>query len=580
MPDPNTPLANSLTLDKLHKAIPHGFRSEIPSTPKSLPPEVDRGELMPEQWAEYALQLIAAYSRAMTDSLELYLPLPEADRFHASTSRIRMIKGSNRAGKTNSATAEFARIWRGRDPYMKRRDGGLNMLAVGKDTKHLGSPMWRKLYFPGAFEIVPDEDTGMWRAVRPDPLDPRHIDPIDLGRQELWKPGPSFIPPSEIETLSWENKAEGVPSLAVLKNGSQARFCASGAFPRQGDENDTVWFDEEIENKKWLGEALRSTVKPKGILFWSYTPQASTPQAFTLYRRAEAGEAGIEAFFMSIEDNPYLDDEARAAFYRDCAAEGDEHLAVCYYGRDAILGRMVYPTYDLDVHGTDAHPIPDNWMRVTVIDPGTRRAAVLFGAVPPTASHVEIYEERVVENKDAFALGQEIRRIEAMHSIEARVIDKKGAQPRTAGRSIGDSTADHYMKEFERAGVWPARLQGRGFVWSNPDTQSRELTLKAMLTAKTMRLHRGRTYRLDKQMKARYYDKHKPHLREARSEHDLTDCCEYLAAFFEDGIYYHAPEKPRIPQMARRDANVIKAVERLRKAPEQRARMMARYRGR
>lgn len=558
---------SSLTLENLHKFVPDDARDEIPSTPKSLPPEVDKGELLPKQYAEYALKLIAAYCRAMKDSLQLYLPLSIADDFHSCMDRIRLVKGSNRSGKTQAATAEFARVIRGKDPYLKRKTSDLITLAVGKDQKHLGDPMWRKLYFPGAFEIVPDEQTGLWRSVRPDPNNPRQLDPVDDARRELWKPAPPFLPPSAIapKGLSWENKSEGVPSLVRLNNGTHVWFCASGGFPRQGTSYDFVWFDEEIENKHWLGESLRGLVQREGVFVWSYTPQASTPQAFELSRRAAAGEEDISLFFLSIEDNPYLTDKAKRAFYRDCAAEGPEALAIKWYGKDAIAGRMVYPTYDLDVHGIEAREIPANWMRVAAIDPGTRFAAVVFGAVPPTASHVEIYAEIVVENKDAFALGQAFQRISGIHHFEAYIIDKKGSQPRAPGRSIGDSTADHYRREFKRAGVRPNHLGTDGFIFSNPDCQSRELTLKGMLTNKTIRFHRGQTNRLDRQIKNRYYDKNNPTRREMRTEHDLVDALEYVAAFFENGVYYNPPPKPRDPAMSPRDARVYRAVQRLTK---------------
>jgi hypothetical protein len=65
-----------------------------------LPPAVNDGELLPKQYAEYALKLIAAYCRAMKDALQLYLPLQTAEEFHSCTDRIRLIKGSNRSGKS------------------------------------------------------------------------------------------------------------------------------------------------------------------------------------------------------------------------------------------------------------------------------------------------------------------------------------------------------------------------------------------------------------------------------------------------------------------------------------------------
>ncbi len=78
-----------------------------------------------------------------------------------------LLSGSNQSGKTFCAGIEFARIMRGMDPFNKREPGNLLTLVLGKDENHLGQTIWQKLFFPGAFYMLRDEETGLWRAVRP-----------------------------------------------------------------------------------------------------------------------------------------------------------------------------------------------------------------------------------------------------------------------------------------------------------------------------------------------------------------------------------------------------------------------------
>lgn len=551
-----------LTLTDLHRFIPREDRSEIPSTPKSLPPEANVGKVVSASLhAEYAMRLIAAYCRRLKDALNLYLPLPAADRFHASTCRIRLLNGSNQAGKSLSAMAEFARIVRGMDPYKKRSAKNLVTLSIGKDQKHVGQVMWRKLWMPGEFEIVKDEQTGAWRSVRPDPNDPLHVDPSDLARKREWQPSPPLIPPSCVDRIAWEDKAAGVPSLVVFNNGTESWFCTSNGEPRQGIQVDLANIDEEVNGKYWLPEIWPRLVKRDGIFFWSYTPQESTPEAYALYQRFENGDPGVRAFPLLIEDNPYLTDEAKIALYRDYASQGAEQVRVRWYGEHAIASRVVYPEFLEEFHEVDAFPIPHNWMRIATIDPGTTTAAALFGAVPPHASHLDIYDELVVKNDDADAFARAFREKAGTNVFEVRIIDKKAGDQRSMGRS--NTVAEHYQEAFERAGIPAARISGRGFSFGTPDVQARELSVKRFLNEQLVRLHRGKTSQLVRQIKGRLRDIRNPERRESRTEHDLCDDLEYMIAYFDGrGLYYTAPPSYKPSTMSPYDRSVMRFFDR------------------
>lgn len=542
--DSNQPF-QKLTLEDLHRFLPDDLRDEVPSTPKSLPPAVDAGEKMPAQYAEYCLRVIAAYCRMMQDALELYIPLPKAELFHSSPCRIRLASGSNQSNKTFCSGVEYARFMRGMDPYQKLPKNNLSTMVVGKSQDHIGQVIWKKLYFPGAFEVIPDEDTGFYRSVRPDPNNPKYLDPIDLARRDEWRPAPPFMPPSCFAPggIAYEKKAEGVPAQITTITGSNGIFCTSNGAPRNGIQLHYAWFDEELikrAGRSWYSETMPRLVRFGGKFVWSYTPQESAPEAFELHRRFLRGDAGVQEFNFQIEDNPYFAPEDKAALYADYVAMGPEELAVRWYGNYAIHGRTVYPQYDLGEQGVEPFEIPDNWMRVAAIDPGTTCAAALFGAIPPEGNRLYVYAELMVKNKDATEFAKEVKRIVAGHRFEAFVIDKKGGAQTSMGRT--DRVCDHYSKAFRDVGVTPSRLSGLDFVFGSSVCEARELSVKAMLNNRSLKFFRGRTNQLDRQLKNRYYDKNNRKRRESRTEHDLCDTIEYLVAFFDEtGLYYKTP---------------------------------------
>lgn len=441
---------------------------------------------------------------------------------------------------TLTAMAEFARIIRGLDPFKKLPAGNLRTMSVGIDQDYLGQVLWKKLWFPGAFEIVPDEVDGFWRAVRPDPLNPKTVDPIDAARMAEWRPAPPLLPGDEIAKVNYEKAGEGVPSLVLMRNGTESLFCTSRGNPRQGIQLNFVNFSEELLSTKWLGDAMARLVRYGGSFMWDCTPENSTPQLYDLHKRVLNGDPDVEEFKLLIENNPYFTEDSKRRLYNDLAALGADTLAVKWHGEYAIAGRSAYPMYNLDDHGIEPYAIPHDWMVCVAIDPGSRAQGAVFGAVPPDASRLEIFGALVVKNQNAYAFAKELKRIVGWRRLEVKVIDKKGSDPRSPGRD--NTIADHYMKEFERAGLLPARLMGHGFVHGSSDCEARELSVKAMFSSGELKLHKtASVMMLDHQLKNRFYDKNNPHRRETRTEHELPDCLEYLVAYFDGGLYYHAP---------------------------------------
>jgi hypothetical protein len=152
--------------------------------------------------------LVEAYTKRKRDGLLLYRPINKTiQKFHKSRARIRLVSGGNQSGKTSSALACIVRIWRGMDPYKKRPDKNLRILQCSLDLDHIGQVIWHKIWWPGLFQILPDEETGLWRAVRPDPENPTEIDPIDLEREDLWMPSPPLLP--ALRSRGWRGRRRG-----------------------------------------------------------------------------------------------------------------------------------------------------------------------------------------------------------------------------------------------------------------------------------------------------------------------------------------------------------------------------------
>jgi hypothetical protein len=464
---------------------------------------------------------------------------------------------------TLTAEAEFARIARGKDPYNKRARSNLKMMAVGKDLSHVGQVMWRKLHWTGAFEIIIDQETGFYRSVRPDPRNPQVVDPSDLARRAEWMPAPPIIPASDIAGMSWESKGEGIPSIVHMTNGTEIMFRTSKGEPPNGIQLDVIHFDEEIENRNWYPEMVPRMARYGGMFFWSATPQAQTPQFFTLHERCVAGEPGIEEFALLIENNPYLDAEAKEAMRLDLLAMGEDEYAVRWLGKYAIQGRQVYPTYDQRIHGIA--PLSDedtkDWMLLVVLDPGSTMNAFAIMGVPPSADRLVVLEECEIKNKDAAAVAAEVKRRLRGRRPEAYVIDYRAGRQTSIGRN--DSVVDHYVKEFKKAGVPPAAINGVGFVWGCDIPEAREMSVKRLLNASPPRLQfvSQRTASMDRQVRGRYYDKNDGNRREKRTVHDLCDVLEYGAAFFDETGLYHKPPPAPVPLTTAYDERLWRSLQ-------------------
>lgn len=298
---------------------------------------------------EYPNLVYALWEKCFENSLLLFKALPAARPFYKSPAKRRLIVGSNRAGKTCHACAEIARIVRGYHPRIPRKNG--KMLCVGLDEEHIAPNMWEKLTQPGLFKLIPDESTGVPRAVRPDPTNPLVIDPSDMARKSEWYNAPPMIPPEEYDYdggIVWRDKGKNCPGIVKIRStGWKMMFYPSGGHPRRGLDVHFAWFDEEVAQTLWFTETMPRLLDHGGSFLWSATPQTDTEELLKLHRRFEAGDPDVAEFALRLDDNPYQSAEDKARLYNDLKDFGDEVLQVRYYGKWGILGRQVYPDFDL-----------------------------------------------------------------------------------------------------------------------------------------------------------------------------------------------------------------------------------------
>jgi hypothetical protein len=435
-----------------------------PEVPQWLTPDVDpEADNGPSLYQLSELRrVLAERARRKMEALNLYEPLPEQERFHASKCRQRLARGGNRSGKTLCAAVEVARAVTGKDPTRKYPLTDGRAFLVGKDLDHIGQVMWRKLGRPGAFKIIRDEDTGDWRAFRP-------WEPADEARSEEAKPAPPLIPKRLVKAVAWENKAKGIPKKVLLTNGWEINFYSSEGKPPQGSDIDLWWFDEEIVDPEWHPEMVARVLDRRGRGLWSATPQAGTEKLLELHDIAEQErdweKPSVEEFVILLADNPHIGEQEKKDF---AATLNEDEQRVRIAGEFLISSFKVYPEYSDIVHGVDPFDIPADWTRYAAIDPGRQVCAVLFAAVPPpeAGEFVYLYDELYIQNCDAEQFGQRMRDKTQGQNMELFIIDSH--MSRVTEMGSGRTVEEQYSQKLRKYRV-TCRRTGHGFLWGSDD---------------------------------------------------------------------------------------------------------------
>jgi len=481
------------------------------------------------------------------EALRLYEPLPSQLAFHASMAAERIIIGSNRGGKTLPAAVEMARAVTGCDPYGRYPLTDGRCYCVGRDGRHLGAVMWRKLGRAGAFSIIRDIGTGLWRSYRP-------WMPDDFARRGEARPAPPLISPRMIKNISWEKKAESVPSMVTLTTGWEISFISSLADPSKGTDVDLAWFDEELDNEGWYSEISARLVDRGGRFLWSATPQTGTEVLYAIHERAhtqrDCKHPSVAEFFVKLDENPYILEEQKKLLAEKCISEEDYRVRIG--GEWAIHSYKIYPEYSRIVHQVKAFDVPRDWTRYVAIDPGRQTCAALFLAVPKPRtrgfpSTYVLYDELYIRDCTADMFGRAMRDKCFDQDIQAFIIDANMGRNTDVGS--GKTVEEQYAEANKRYGVRSFDT-GSGFLWGSDSVEAGILACRELLR----RTEGGSPSVLvfdtltafDKEIRMYHNQRVAGKIRDkpdSKSASHLMDCFRYLALF--EPRYVERPVKHR-----------------------------------
>ncbi len=496
--------------------------------------------------ADRLREVLTELARRKCEGLELYTPLGEQMRFHRSKSRIRIVVGSNRAGKTIVAAVEVARAVTGCDPHKKfpRHDG--RCFAVGKNLDHVGQTMWRKLARAECFRMIRDEKTKAWRVYKP-------WEPYDAAHLEKTKWAPPLVRSSLIRKIAWENKAKSIPRLVTFHNGWELSFFSGEGAPPQGVDLDLVWLDEEISHDEWFPEMRARVLDRQGRIVWSATPESGTDVLYDLHEKAEKERfqpgPQVAEFVLLLADNPYILESEKKEFAADLT---DEQRRVKVGGEFAVMSYKVYPSFSMDVHGADlpAGGVPPHWTRYAAVDPGHGVCAVVFGACSPPeeGNQLFLYDELYITECDAQKFGEAMRQKCQGQDFEAFVIDQRGS----VGHEVagGRTTLEQYADALRRVNV-KSRLTAHGFRLGSDDVDAGLAEVRTWMAVRDdgtpkLKVFRGRLPWWEWEMKRYHRKRVAGTLKDRpRDRHDhLMDATRYLVMISPKWVPPHVgPQK-------------------------------------
>lgn len=498
--------------------------------PNSPPPDVI-GQKRREAMAYEAARRLAAIR---CESLRLYEPLPEIDKFHRCHAPDRILRGSNRGGKTLAAAVEMARAATGQDPHGKYPLTDGRAFIVGKDGKHNSEVLYRKLCRSNPFRVIWDETSGGWRSWRP------WLE-SDMRRKSETKPAKPLIPKRFIREISWESAKDMQPTLIRLTTGWEIRFFSSLGSPPQGSDIDLAWFDEEIVNQEWYPEISARLIDRSGKFWWSATAQLGGPQLYDLCLMADemrgTKRPRVVEFFAHINDNRYFTEQQRQLFYEKLT---DDQRRIRIEGEFAFTAYRVYPEYESRKYCVEPFTIPPDWCRYMVVDPGRQICAVLFAAVPPPgdekyAGKIVFYDELYIRNCNADIFGKEVRDRVIGQNFQAFIIDYRGGRVRMMDSGV--TIEQQYSEALKKYGI-ESTDTGHSFTWANDDVEAGVMAFRSWLNPTKdappkLLVFGDRLPHFEYEIQRYHYKRVKEGYTDVpeKTHNHLMDCCRYLAMY-------------------------------------------------
>lgn len=446
------------------------------------------------------LKLAKESTERMCEAQKLYVPLPFQEAYHKCTDKECILIKGNRAGGSTAGFMEDARAGCGTDPYQKypTRDGTIACLGYGE--KHISRVIHKFLFRAGAFRIIRDPATRLWRVYRP--WAKEHGG--DGHRFAESKPAPPFIPTRFIEEFVWEKRGERVFSVCRLTTGWQIYAMNSAGEPgqAQGFDVDLYHIDEDTARPGWYEEAVARVGMTDGKIRWTALPHARNDDILNMMQRAESEDAAdvkkktTVMVRASMYDNPYLPEESKKAMTKAWADQGVDVLRKRAYGELVLDSVLMYPSFNKSVHSAlesvgsvalaqkilaerNGNP-PMDWCLDMVVDPGHTICAVLFFATPPPkyGEFHMVYRELYMPMCTAEMFGVETFKATRDRTFQRFIIDAHGGRLTDIGSGI--SPRSQYEHQLSSRNIVSEEV-GSYFINGSDDIHGREAKLREWL---------------------------------------------------------------------------------------------------
>jgi len=505
------------------------------------------------------------------EALAIVEPVPGlAELMDCEAGEIGVI-GPNRSGKTLSVLIRTAKILMGQwhiEGQFPKTDGVWAM--VGPKLRHLRL-FYYTLFKPGQFKMLKTDDG--WKV-------PRYDNPDDVARISEWEPGPPLIPSRMVESISFEDVKEEIPSFIKLVNGWVIHFFSFESDPVQGVSWNGANFDEEAPRARlWLTETRARLMSRKGYLIWSATPENATATFYNFQARANHPDMAKKIpykqtkFFKLTREtpNPYIDPIAREALVERLTEDDPDAAIAKIDGEYAYKKYLVYQEFDRNKHIIPAFDIDWRDTVYVMLDPSrTRMAIMLCVLVHPESPHylpeqpdrIIAFDEIVIKNCTAFkaarALNEKIN-VHYKHWIEYILIDWQ------QGRKTDDSqtqVAEYYWNEFSTIGIKPRVnhfVHGASGVEAGIETVAQHLEPKDRKPPKFV-IMEGKCPMTVWEFE-RYYRIKNPDLTPGKPHqrlNDLVDCARYACSA---GLTWVMPPV-MAPQSTHYSAEELRAIDR------------------
>jgi hypothetical protein len=497
------------------------------------------------------------------EALNLYRPTEIQDQYHRSTAVEVLFQAGNQVGKSLAGFIEDARAVTNQDPYNKYPSEG-TLIILGYKESHIGKVVYPYLFRSGAFKIIRDLETGLWRTYRP-------WVPQDKAREKEAKPAPPLIPNRFIKEISWAKKNRQIFSEVKLTTGWTIMAFSSRAKPDQGFKADLAHIDEDILDESWYGELMARLTMRNGKMRWTALPHNEND---ALTRVAERGidqeqlharggpEPSTVIVRATIYDNPHMTDEARRTNVERWKAVSDAEFRKRALGELVTDSVRMYPTWSKDSHAVqhygDAYGglfkdyietkrIPPNWCLSMIVDPGHATCAVLFVATPPIGETHLVYDELYINQSTALIFGQEVEKKVRDKTFQRFIMDAHGG--RLTSMETGLRPQESYEQQLKERNILCVET-GFRFQAGVDAIQYREEILREHLSFTPSGVPRivfdfDNCYNLDKEMKRFRKVKKNGYITDKgnRVETHLVECLEYFVAGDTEYVQPPAPRK-------------------------------------